>query len=941
MTPQNVTPSSLLMQLPGLLGLNMNDPSMAQVGQLLLNWLKSQVIEPYTGIKASDPMWNATLYSNMTNFGIMMQNMNTAANINGFSNMAQMQASARYQFYQGVQRTLTSEADFNKLVAAGQTGGFKDYDAFIEHKTQGMMDNGLLTMAMNNGQWDPTGKMMAAYNMKEASANVAREAMWRGEKNWQDKSDAVGRMFLNDRLELDYDKSKYGMMTLNETTALAAILTKNQPFASGAKSENEIKAATERLRTKMQNLTKAMSPLKDFFGDDVPNMVRFLEEVAGKSINQMDSQTVANITRDMTNGVLTGSFTLNQVQKMTTQMQAGFGQMNTPYYMDMAANVTSRRILEAVNDGVTPPGMSRESYSRLTADRQMRMAAAPLTNNFNLAYSVFEARMRQRGVTDVDATMEAFKTRFNDLRENRKMGTEQALLEITGASDVLQMAEMGKRGGGYFRAQAAGLGLDMDITEGLKKRSRNFIRWGLDDRQREARRSIFNDYLTSNLSLEELDRKYQDMEFSKDEKEKAQFREWNYLQSDKQFMNFNADLRANVSQRRAAEKNAQANKRRERTNALERIFESAMEHEDTLAGAITNLFINNGKGFNLQDIKDKYSNMPAVVELAEKLDLSKEDMERLASVTEAARLTTTGTDLDKNKGGLKAARAYLTAIDSDPEKKKLLDPLIGRFNLTKDKDKKAATARVLNIASSMSTQTLSALLKDDKTGMDLVGIAQKAEADYAKFSRVAPTVNADWFAKDENGKEFNAKDVYWRDWRAHTGDKDFAEQLQAHYETYKKAGPEVAVKRAIEASYMKKLLAGGTSTEVDTAVSQARKIISNFTGSDEAKRLLESYNTDVILGHTSANDWSTKNLKGLDVEGQTAVIEQLNRVSSSINSAMASAEGVPQISQQEAQSSLLDKISGFLGSLDTTMKQLNEWLGITPSSAAPKAGAKA
>ena len=71
------------------------------------------------------------------------------------------------------------------------------------------------------------------------------------------------------------------------------------------------------------------------------------------------------------------------------------------------------------------------------------------------------------------------------------------------------------------------------------------------------------------------------------------------------------------------------------------------------------------------------------------------------------------------------------------------------------------------------------------------------------------------------------------------------------------------------------------------------------------------------------------------------MIEQLNRVSSSINSAMASAEGVPQISQQEAQSSLLDKISGFLGSLDTTMKQLNEWLGITPSSAAPKAGAKA
>jgi hypothetical protein len=115
-----------------------------------------------------------------------------------------------------------------------------------------------------------------------------------------------------------------------------------------------------------------------------------LEETSGKEINQLDSQTVANLTKNLSNGVTTGAFTLDQVQKMTTQLQGSFAQMNTPYYLDTVAGSLSQNILMAVNSGNTPLMMSQASYRQAVAERQMRQAASPYANNVNLAYSMWE-----------------------------------------------------------------------------------------------------------------------------------------------------------------------------------------------------------------------------------------------------------------------------------------------------------------------------------------------------------------------------------------------------------------------------------------------------------------------------------------------------------------------------------------------------------------------
>ena len=55
--------ASIFSQLMGV------DPS-NPLGQQILNYFKQSVIPGFTGISPKSPLWNATLYSNMTNFGI-------------------------------------------------------------------------------------------------------------------------------------------------------------------------------------------------------------------------------------------------------------------------------------------------------------------------------------------------------------------------------------------------------------------------------------------------------------------------------------------------------------------------------------------------------------------------------------------------------------------------------------------------------------------------------------------------------------------------------------------------------------------------------------------------------------------------------------------------------------------------------------------------------
>lgn len=905
--PVNFTPNSLLMSGLGMFGFDMRDPLSAQMGQQLLSFLKGAIIQPYMGISANDPLWNATLYSNMTNFGIMMQNMNAQANSVGISKMMQQQAASRYQFFQGWQRTATSQSDFAKLVAQGKAGGFTDYDAFIEHKTQGMMDNTVLNMLMQMSGWDPTGQMMAGFNMREASANVARQAMWRGDENWRVKADRLGDIFLNRNgsRELDYRKSEYGMMSLNESSALLAILTKNQPFAAGAQTEQQIEDELEKLRTRMKNLTRAMSPLKDFFGDDVPSMVRFLEEISGKGINQLDSQTVANLTKNLSNGVATGAFTLDQVQKMTMQLQGSFAQMNTPYYLDTVAGSLSQNILMAVNSGNTPLMMSQASYRQAVAERQMRQAASPYANNVNLAYSMWEQRnggtyRNSQGERDSEAAMAAFREDYNNLLR-RGYNEESALLQLSGASSMQQLYDRGTRSIGYSEAVSAGLGMDIASAAGVRRRAASIILSESSVAARQGMDTVINAFMNgmNGMTTDEIDRMFQGMRESKNADEQAQYAAWSKLQQDKHFMAFNVDLHKNAQQRDAGIAMKRANELRERTLMMEELFGSIMENDTTLETAVTNLIINNGKGFSLDDIRSKYKDRPLIMDALQNIQsMSQEDKENLKMIKEA--------------GGMKAVKDLMTGAMSDPDREAALKPFLAGY-----KDK-TVSKETLTTALNLSTSALNRLTDDGKNIKQLNNIIISADKQFEAI-------------KDNGLDNEYYRDRYWSGWKSakeKMSDEDFQKELKKHHDAYVASGPSVERQRMIRREMAKKVMEDKEGA-VSDVLKQAKTIITNYAG-DNAEALLQSYQKDVILGKKSEKDWSDEQLKGYAERDD--IMKQLSKVGQAVNTSVMQETGLTSagLSPEQAMAmafsdgGIFEKLNKVLDDLGGALKGLPE-----------------
>ena len=703
--------NNIISQIAGLLGVDTSDPSGAMFGQLITNWLKQNVIQPATGLSPTDPLWTATLYTNMTDFGVMMQGMNSQANSIGLRNMMQLQASARYELLEGWQRTATSLEEFNRMSVA-ERGGFEDYNAFIQHKTQGMMDNPILSTALQ--MWDPTGKLMASAYTRQASANIAREAMWRGDRNYQEQADAVANIFLNPdgSKQLDYDKRDYGQMTMNESAAVLAAITRNKGLADFAPGETNMEEATKAMRTRLQELTKAMSPLKDFFGDDVPNMIRFLEELAGKSLGELGTGVVSDLTRRVTNSLATGLYTADQMSAVTKSLNQTLGQMNTGFYMEPASITVADTMLSTVNAGITPALMNNNSFREAVSERLLRHAASPFANSINLTYSAWRADREQSG--EKDTSMETFRKMYQDLRtgneaENRPALTaEAAMLQLSGAATVNQMYDIGYRNLGYTEAAQAGLGASMANAEGAHERISRFIAGLGSEEDQKAVRNIYS-YLVTNreegLTMEGAIKNIEswgpDNKEATDE-QRRMYEMWNTMNQNASLKPLMTDVRIMGNQVDVTQKTTNADRMRRRTEFVNDIFqqETASDPMELLRELVlTKKDRNEGILDKFDNIRDK-ANM---TELVNTMGVTEQDIKNIDLIRKAQ-----GSDTEKQN---EATMKYLLDIGPNGKNRTDLNPYLRDYEKNPE-DEKAKDA--LNFALKLTPDVLKAFSQADE-----------------------------------------------------------------------------------------------------------------------------------------------------------------------------------------------------------------------------------
>ena len=728
------------MGISQLLGMDSSNPFGMQAGQYLLGYLKNSLIPSITGIDSSNPIWNTVLYSNMTTFGTMMQDMNASANAIGMQNMMQMQAATRYQTIEGWQKLVTSEAAFRRMSKADR-GGFEEneYEDFIKWKSRGMAENPIVTMALS--AWDPTGEAMAGYNLREASANVARNAMWRGDDRFKEKASAITDLFTeimtdkdgNQARKTKYDKSAYGMFSLNEATELTAALTKNLNFAAGVDDEAGIKKAADDLRDRVQRLTRAMSPLKDFFGDDVPNMIRFLEEVSGRSIQEMDSQAVHKLTREITSNVATGVYTMDQMRALSMQLYGSVGQMNTGFYMDQSVTAMANQILPVVNAGYTPLMESQQSFRQGVADRTLRHAGSQMANNANLAYAVWASK---RGENE-DKSIETFERLYTELTQGSEgkpgMSATQAMLTLSGEANVQRMARAGYRSVNYAEAAKSGLGGRLAEQSDIRRKFDTFI-WTKETKELQDAAISLRDRILSSNGTEDMDALNRSIMEGTDENLKAV---WTEMNSNTRWKALNRDATSFRQRQVADQKAARAREIQANAELIDNIFGEVMANPTTIGEGIVRMLL--GKGGEFTGVTDELARRVGATDIKDmvaKVGLNDEDNTALQNIMD-------DNSRDMNTK-LQASWDYLKDRRADPERVKYLQEIYGQ----KADDKTAST--VYGFARNLTTSTLSFLSKQEG-GMDKLREIATGEGTGAEKGKALRDyiVRAKWDSQDK------------------------------------------------------------------------------------------------------------------------------------------------------------------------------------------------
>jgi hypothetical protein len=224
-------------------------------------------------------------------------------------------------------------------------------------------------------------------------------------------------------------------MNVGEAAAVTAAITKDfDLFNDVGIDPSRIRAATDKLRDKVREYAKALGPLKDVFGSDIPAMIAALENLSGQRLSQLNPQRMGAMVERVMVGATVGGYNLGQVVNMRSKIGSAIGQMNVPYINEMGALAQAATVLDATVTGFAPATMTQERYQNSVGEWVMRTSNSSGAEYLNLAYATWKQN-------NPEGTFEDFKAQYNTLRS--EFGADKAILEIAGASDFYNLKNQG------------------------------------------------------------------------------------------------------------------------------------------------------------------------------------------------------------------------------------------------------------------------------------------------------------------------------------------------------------------------------------------------------------------------------------------------------------------------------------------------------------------
>ena len=422
---------------------------------------------------SNDVARNAVLFTNMTPYGAQMKQLQNTLSSAANRSLQQFQGSAREEFYRDVVRTLKSFESWNK--EQGGNGTYDQYEQYVNNAAAGYASNFLGSMLYN--AIDPDGLAQAAPFLSKASANEARLNLGQGIRASYSIAADLGKIFLNDKNQVDYDKRDYGGMTMGETSAVLASLTRDLNYYQDIDSNNpdQIRDATQRLKDTLKKYTEALAPLKDVFGNDVPKMIRALQDLTGKTLASIDPDAAKGMTERIMNGVMAGDYSLEQLMTSNKEVRKAMGQMNIPYTFEAGALFTAKDITTAAfSAGATRPVMMTDTrFQNEVTQYLLRTGNSRGADAMNMAYALYRR-------ANPEKTIEDFRNEYNALREGTDqqpaLNQTEAILRMAGVANMSQLAAEAYRTEEYRQNIRDGIGQSLAGREVLQENFRQIAR---------------------------------------------------------------------------------------------------------------------------------------------------------------------------------------------------------------------------------------------------------------------------------------------------------------------------------------------------------------------------------------------------------------------------------------------------------------------------------
>jgi len=453
--PFNLTGQDLEQRLLGaLFG---NDPAIMPLINSALPFINN-----FLGLTSNaghrSALLDMTLMSNMTPYGIYRSNMNNAANRLAGTALTRQTNAARRQWLENLDRTKMSFESWQQTesgqvyVNASQEEQQRAYDNYIKNEALGQMNNPLWMMAYS--QLDPDGINAANQYLQQAGANQIRFGALKGTRTALLQARAIGNLFMENG-KFTYNKEDYGFMNVGEASAIAAALTKDKDYFQSINNEpmtaDKMEAAANKLKERVQAFTKAMGPLKDVFGSDIPAMIQAVEDLSGKRLASLDPTRISNIVENVMANTTVGGYNIGQLVGMQQQVTGALGRMQVPFTNELGALSQASTILNATETGLTPAFMSDMRYRQNTANWVLRTSNSSGAGYLNAAAAIWLDNNKGKTLAD-------FEEAYRQAREVDKMSATDALMRLGGVNSLYELTNKGMQSANFQYATESDIG---------------------------------------------------------------------------------------------------------------------------------------------------------------------------------------------------------------------------------------------------------------------------------------------------------------------------------------------------------------------------------------------------------------------------------------------------------------------------------------------------